>query len=61
MSSQVLVVMLQCNALWETLGEVDWSDAYWGFPPHQDTSRTYCLCLHTAHYILLFDQISTNC
>ncbi len=32
MPSQVLVVTLQCNALWVTVVEVDWSDAYWGFP-----------------------------
>ncbi len=31
MLGQILVVTLQHIALWETVGEVDWSDAYWGF------------------------------
>ncbi len=29
MPRQVLVVTMQGIALWETVGEVDWSDAYW--------------------------------
>ncbi len=56
MPSQALVVTLQRMALWETVCRVDWSYAYWGFPPNQYTFRNFlaycrfCLCLHTAYY-----------
>ncbi len=62
---QDLVVTLQHIALWVTLGEVDWSDAYWEFPLNQYISgnffwhtANFCLCLHPAYYTLLFGQIS---
>ncbi len=35
MAGLVLVVTLQFPALWETVSEADWSDAYWGFPLNQ--------------------------
>ncbi len=64
MSSQILAAVLQHTVLWETEGEEeDWSHAYWGFPQNQYTSGNilarcrFCLCLHTAHYILFFGQI----
>ncbi len=41
MPGQDVVVMVQRRALWETVGEVDWSDAYWGFPPNQYMSGNF--------------------
>ncbi len=38
---QALAVPLQCTAFLETVGVVDWSDAYWGFPLTQYTSRNF--------------------
>ncbi len=63
----VLVVKLQCITLWETVGKVDWFDAYWRFPPNHCTSGNFfaycrfCLYLHTAYYILRSSQIGVYC
>ncbi len=65
MPGWVLIVTLQHVALWETVGEVDWSDAYLGFPLNQYTFGnflahcTFCLCLRAAYYILHFGQMHT--
>ncbi len=54
----LLILKLKDHLLWETVGKVDWSDAYWGFFSNQYTSAfesfgilqillvfTYCILL----------------
>ncbi len=54
MPGQVLVVTmtLECIALWETVGKVDWPDAYWGFPPNQYISENLQILLVFTYSIL---------
>ncbi len=47
MPSWVSLVTLEHIALWETVGKVDWSDAYRGFPPKQRTSVDFS---HTVDF-----------
>ncbi len=47
----LLVVTLQRVALWASVGEVDSSDAYWGFPLF--TYNTLHSTCRTNQYVLL--------
>ncbi len=53
-----LVVMLQRIALWET-GEVDWSEAHWGFPLNQYTCGKHKQNLHTVHIACVYIEHTT--
>ncbi len=59
MPGQVLAVTLQCFALWETVGEVDWLDAYWVFPPNLYTVHP-AIFWHTANIACIYIQHTTN-
>ena len=70
-SFRVLLRLLKLRfrriALWVTVGEADWSDAYCGIFPIQYVIRVffaYCnfdIYSHTAYCILHFGRISTHC
>ncbi len=60
MPGWVLVVMLWRIALWETVGDGDWSDELWGFPQNQYKSDFLVFTCNTLHTTFLAKSVHTT-